>query len=163
MKKFKFFILLSACAILSTITVLSQKRDFSGSWKIDALKSTMPDYLTLARINIEIKGDSLLTERVYQGGDGQEYAFHENITPDGKLSSIIIYDMPRKSKAIWSEQDGSLLLESTTTFNGQYGPEDLISRETWKIDKDNNTLIINFKNKMSSGEFEGVLVFNKVK
>ena len=162
MKKVKFFVFLSVLAIFYTFSVSGQKTDFSGSWRIVREKSTLTEFTpTLVRLNIEIKGDSLLTERVYEGGDGQEYPFNENVTLDGIEYSITIYDMPRKAKATWSEPDSALIVETTTTFNGDSGPEDFISKETWKVDKENNTLVINYKNKLSAGESEGAFFFNK--
>jgi len=162
MRKVTVLILLMVLSINLSLSVTGQKSEFSGTWKIDKLKSVLPEYMpTLIKISINIEGDSLITERVYEGGDGQEYPFTEKLTLDGKECRITIYDMPRKLKANWSEQDGSLIIESTTTFNGQNGAEDFISRETWKINKENNSLTINFKNTLSGGESEGYFFFIK--
>jgi hypothetical protein len=143
-------------------SAFSQKADFTGTWKLD--KSKMPvtgTFPILTQIQINIKGDSLLTERFYDTGDGQEYPFVENLTLDGKESMITIYEMPRKSKANWIEKDVSLTLESTTTANGANGPSDFKSTETWKVDNANNILTISFKNNSESGELEGDFIFNK--
>jgi hypothetical protein len=69
--------------------------------------------------------------------------------------------MPRKTKATWSDQDGTLTVESTTTYTGDSGPENFISKESWKADNINKTLTINFKNNVSEGEVTGVFVFTK--
>jgi hypothetical protein len=162
MKRITFYISLAVFTVITTFSVAGQKTDFSGTWKLDRTKSTLLENLpTLARIRIEIKGDSLLTERVYEGGDGQEYPFIENLTLDSKEHIITIYEMPRKSKASWSEQDGSVNLESITTFGGDSGPEDFISKETWKVNNGNKILVISYKNKLSLGESEGTFFFNK--
>ncbi len=124
MKKTTLIIFVMALAIFTSINVSGQKADFNGTWKLDASKSTLPQFpVILMKIDIQIKGDSLLTERYYDTGDGQLYPFTENLTLDNKESRITIYDMPRKTKASWSEQ-GELLLESATTVNGDSGPED---------------------------------------
>jgi hypothetical protein len=162
MKRVLFYVFLMAIAIVISNQASGQKDDFSGTWKLDMTKSTLAEYTPiLVRIDVKISGDSLLTERYYDTGDGQEYPFTENLTLDGKEYNITIYDMPRKSKASWSDQDNSVLVESTTTFNGDSGSEDFISVETWKADKVNKTLAINFKNNVSGGEAEGVFLFNK--
>lgn len=156
MKKSFFFILLMAFALFS-FSVSGQKDDFNGSWKLDQTKSTLPEYTpVLVRIDIKIKGDSLLTERYYDTGDGQLYPFTENVTLDGKEYNITIYDMPRKTKATWSDQ-GGLTVESTTTANS----EDFKSNESWKADPANKTLTISFKNSMSAGEAAGAFVLIK--
>ncbi len=162
MKKNTLIIALIAFAAASALPAAGQQTDFNGSWKLDRTKSTLAEYSPiLVRIDVTIKGDSLLTERYYDTGDGQEYPFTENVTLDGKEYNITIYDMPRKTKASWSEQDSGVNLESTTTFNGDSGTEDFISKETWKADAANKTLTINFKNNISASETTGVLLFNK--
>jgi len=85
--------------IFSAYNLSAQKADFNGNWKLDMTKSTLPEYTPiLIRIEVRISGDSLLTERFYNTGDGQEYPFNENLTLDSKEHNITIYDMPRKSK-----------------------------------------------------------------
>jgi predicted outer membrane repeat protein len=162
MKKSLFFISVITLYFFSTNSSECQKVNFTGNWKLDRGKSVIQDnFPALTRINIKIAGDSLLTERIYETSDGQEHPFSENVTLDGKEVSMIIYDMPRKSKAIWSEPNQSLIFESTTTFNGANGTEDIKTKETWIIDKTNNSLTIAFKNNTSAGESGGSLYFNK--
>jgi hypothetical protein len=159
MKRTSLIILTLAFAIFTSIQSSAQKADFNGSWKLDMTKSTLPEYTpALVQIDVQIKGDSLLTERHYDTGDGQVYPFTENLTLDGKEYSITIYEMPRKSKASWAEQEGSVAFESTTTANGS---EDFISKEIWKADAANKTLVINFKNSMSGQEATGLFFMNK--
>ena len=106
MKRIASFIFLISLFMAVTVTANGQKSDFQGTWKLDRTKSTLPANLpTLIGITISIKGDSLLTERVYDSMDGQEYPFTENLTLDGKESGITIYDMPRKTKAVLADQD----------------------------------------------------------
>jgi hypothetical protein len=160
--KTKFFILLTFVAFFSTIQLVAQKADFNGTWKLDRTKSTLVEYTPiLIRIDIKIHGDSLLTERYYDTGDGQEYPFIENVTLDGKEYGITIYDMPRKTKASWSDQEGSLIFESTTTFSGDNGTADFLTRESWKVDKTTNIFTISYKNKMGTTESEGAFILNK--
>lgn len=145
-----------------TVSATGQKTDFQGTWKLDRTKSTLPANLpTLIGITVKISGDSLLTERVYDSMDGQEYPFSENLTLDGKELRFTIYDMPRKTKAVLADQDATLNLESTTTFNGPDGAADFLSKESWKVDKATNTLSINYVNSISGNEEKGVFVLNK--
>lgn len=163
MKRTMLFVLLMAFAIMSSLTVSAQKDDFNGTWRLDPTKSTLAEYTPiLTRIDVRISGDSLLTERYYDTGDGQQYPFTENVMLDGKEHSITIYEMPRKTKAVWSETDGTLVVESVTTFMGDMGTQDFVSRESWKADKSKNSFTISYKNKMGSAESEGALILNKV-
>jgi long-subunit acyl-CoA synthetase (AMP-forming) len=47
---------------------------------------------------------------------------------DGKENKVISYDMPRASTAIYSDSDGSIMIESNTTFSGYYGMEDMTAK-----------------------------------
>jgi len=158
MKRTLLIALLMVLTIFSAYNLSAQKADFNGDWKLDMTKSTLPEYTPiLTRIEVRISGDSLLTERYYNTGDGQEYPFNENLTLDSKEHNITIYDMPRKSKASWSEQDG-LTVESTTTSNDG----DFVSKETWKADVTAKTLTISFKNSMAGNVADGVFILNRV-
>jgi hypothetical protein len=140
MKKITIFISLFIFAFISVLPAAGQDSGFQGAWKLDRTKSTVLEYFpTLVRLDVQIKGDSLLTERTYDTGDGQEYPFTENLTLDGKQYNITIYEMPRKSKASRGEQGSILSLESTTTSNGSNGPEDFVSKETGELINNPNT------------------------
>lgn len=159
MKKFLLFGLALFMSTGISYMASAQKPDFSGKWKLDATKSTLPEYTpVLTRITVIIKGDSLLTQRFYDTGDGQEYPFTENVTLDGKEYSITIYDMPRKTKASASAEDGSFYVESTTSS----GSGDFVSKETWKTDPENKVLTISFKNSMEGNEGSGSFILNKI-
>jgi hypothetical protein len=162
MKRTKVFMFVIVLAISSSFVVTAQKADFNGTWKLDRTKSTLVENTPiLTRIDIKINGDSLLTERYYDTGDGQEYPFKENVTLDGKEYGITIYDMPRKAKASWSDQEGSIIFESTTTATGDNGSADFISKENWKVDKINGAFTISYTNKMAGNEAAGAFILNK--
>jgi len=162
MKKAISRILVSVLFLSFPIFLSGQKPDFNGTWKIDISKIPVTgNFPVLVKITINIKGDSLLTERFYNTGDGQEYPFKENLTLDGKENTITVYEMPRKSKAAWKEKDVALIHEATTTANGSDGPIDFKSTETWTVDSANNILTISFSNHFREAESTGAFVFNK--
>lgn len=163
MKKFISSVILSVLVLLISNSVTGQKSDFNGTWKLDMSKvPETGNFPVLTKIIINIKGDSLLTERFYNTGDGQEYPFKENLTIDGKENMITVYEMPRKSKATWKEKDIVLIHESTTTANGSNGPMDFKSTETWTVDRVNNILTISFKNKIYTEELTGSFILKKI-
>jgi hypothetical protein len=150
--------------LLLSSSIFGQESSFTGEWKLNREKSVQTNnQIFLSRINIKLKSDSLLTSRVYENANGEEYFFDENLSLDGKDCKIVIYEMPRTTKATRSNTEGYLVIESTTTFNGNNGEENLISKETWKVDNDGKTLTIDFSNKMSGGETTGTNYYNKIK
>lgn len=134
-------------------------QSLNGNWKINQAISAVPmDQLYLTKISFMVKGDSLLTTRVYQSPDGQEYPFEEKLTLDGKEYKINIYDMPRTSKAMKGE-GGSIKIESKTTFQGNGGEDNLITKENWKAE--GTTLIHDFTTQISGQEFKGTWYYIK--
>ena len=154
-----FFLLLLPVSFIN-----AQNPDLSGEWKLNKEKSTVADaQLFLSKITIQVKSDSLFTTRVYENGNGEEYPFEENLSLDGKDCKIVIYEIPRTSKATRSATDGSIMIASSTTFNNGNGPEDMTANETWKMDNDGHFLTLTFNNKMSGNEMTGTYYFEKAK
>ncbi len=71
--------------------------------------------------------------------------------------------MPRTTKASRSNTDGSLVIESVTTFYGNNGEENMTANETWKVDAEGKILTVEFTNKMSGNETVGTNIYDKVK
>ncbi|MGE5419124.1 MAG: hypothetical protein ACM3UT_03015 [Chloroflexota bacterium] len=152
--------ILSAAFLLFAFAISAQS-PFNGTWKINKDKSNVPtDQLYLSQISVMVRGDSLLTTRTYSDPNGQEYPFDENMTFDGKEAKINIYDMPRVSKA-QKGPDGTIIIDSRTTFNGGGGEDSLVAKESWK--SDGNSLSIDQTIQMSGQEFKGIFVYDKVK
>lgn len=146
------------------ISSFGQKADFTGEWKLNKEKTTLTDNsLFLSGIKVIHRSDSLLTTRIYENSNGEEYSFEENLSLDGKDGKTVIYNMPRTSKASNTPGQESLTFESVTVFSGQYGADSLISKETWKVDPESKNLVIDFTNKMSGNEMVGKNFYNKIK
>lgn len=164
MKTKSVITLISLLFFITSITSFAQKSDFSGEWKINKEKSQLGDTpLFLSRIKIQLKADSLLTTRVYENGNGEEYPFDENLSLDGKEVKIVIFDMPRKSTATRTDNNGTILINSATTFTGNNGQEDMVAKETWKIQGEGQVLALEFSNTMSGNETKGTYFYDKVK
>jgi hypothetical protein len=164
MKIMKFASLLILFSIMTVYSALSQSTKFNGEWTLNTEKTVLPDnQLYLAKVTVMLKGDSIITARVYQDGMGSEYPFEEKLSLDGKESKITIYDMPRTSKATKSATDGSVLIESSTTFNNNGSEDNLKAIETWKVDAEGKILSVEYSNTMSGTETKGINYYNKVK
>lgn len=152
---------LLAFFLMVAFSLSAQLSNFNGIWKINKDKSNVPsDQLYLTQITIMVKGDSVLTTRTYTDPNYQEYPFAENMTLDGKEAKITIFDMPRVSKA-QKGPDGTIIVDSNTTFYSGGGEDHLVAKENWKAEGD--TLSIDQTIQMAGQEFKGVFVYNKVK
>jgi len=158
----KCFSLVVLLFIAAAVYAGDKNSSFSGVWKLNREKTPSANgQIFLSKMSIILKNDSLLTVRTYENSNGETYPFNENLTMDGKEHKIVIYDMPRKSKASWSEQGKSLVIESTTTFTRDSGEENLISTETWKMDDSGTSLTVDYTTTLSSGTFKGSYYFMK--
>jgi len=164
MKTRTTLILTSFLLLVSFITVSGQSSSFTGEWKLNREKSNIQDnQLILTKIKMQLKSDSLLTTRTYENQNGEEYPFDENITLDGKDCKITIYDMPRATRASVSKSDGTMQIESTTTFYANGGEENLVAKEAWKVEDGGKSLSLTFTNTMSAGSATGTHYFDRVK
>ena len=144
--------------------VKAQNNPLTGEWKLNKEKTMLaPNQLFLLKIAILVKGDSLFSTRTYQNTDGQEYPFNENLSLSGKESKIVIYDMPRTAHATFSKDDGSMALESTTTFYRDGQEVNMKAQETWKVDSENKLLSVVSKFTTSAGELSSTSFFDRVK
>lgn len=149
---------------VSAFSLRAEEPGFNGQWKLNKEKTVLQgSQIFLSKLTIKVSGDSLLTTRTYENADGQEYPFVENLSLDGKESKIIIYDMPRITKATRSASDGALMLDSNTTFYRDGQETVLNSKETWKIEPGDKLLTISFTTKMADREFPGTLYLDRVK
>jgi hypothetical protein len=162
MKIKMFFSLLASLIIAVSVMAGDGKTGYTGNWKIDKVKSSASNSsLLLSEISFTVKNDSLLTMRTYESSNGESYVFNENLTLDSKEYNIVIYEMPRKAKAQWSEKGSSLLIESTTIFTNGSGEQNVTSTEIWTLSESGNQLTYDFVTKTSEGSVKGTLYFNK--
>jgi len=80
--KITFFFLV-LFIISSSSSLSGQKSKFSGDWKLNTEKTVLTDnQLVLSKVSIKLLSDSLLTVRVYENSNGEEYPFDEKLTLD---------------------------------------------------------------------------------
>ena len=157
-----FFSLLASLIIAVSVFAGDGKTGYTGNWKIDkVISSPSSSSLLLSEISFKVNNDSLQTMRTYESSNGETYTFNENLTLDSKEYKIVIYEMPRKAKAQWSEKGSSLLIESTTTFTRDSDDQNVTSIETWTLSESGNQLTYDFVTKTSEGSEKGTLYFNK--
>ena len=164
MKTKNFKLIFTLLLAISTFSLLAEEPGFTGEWKLNKGKTVLEgSQIFLSKLTITVKGDNLLTNRTYETADGQEYPFVENLSLDGKECKTVIYDMPRTTKATRSASDGTLILDSNTTFSRDGQEAVMSSKETWKVEPGAKLLTISFTTKMGEREFPGTLYLDRVK
>ena len=102
-----------------------------------------------------------MTERTYENDYGEQYPFEENLTLDGKESNIVIYEMPRKTTARWSEDGKSLIISSTIKYYGDSGEGEFSVKETWSLKEKGTVLSIDYTGSSPNGTNTGTYIFKK--
>ena len=149
---------------LFSVTVFASAgdMDFSGEWKLDKEKSEMSDVpLYLSQIKITQEGNSLQTTRTYSNQYGEQYPFDEEVIVDGEGREILIYEMKRKTSALWSEDGKSLLITSITKYYGNSGEEEISSEETWSLLDKGKTISVKYSVVTVNGKYSGTNYYVK--
>ena len=145
-----------------TASAFSSNVNFSGEWKLDKEKTDLSgNQLFLAKITITHKGNSLMTTKTYENDYGEQYPFDEELTTDGKESETVIYDMPKKTAARWSEDSKSLIITSKIKYYGDTGEEEFSITETWSLIEKGTSLSIDFTTSSTRGTYNGTYFYKK--
>ncbi len=159
MSRFISFIVISLFILPLSLLAADKGTELYGTWQINKEKSNLPaEQMYMNKIKINIINDSLYTTRTYYNS-WEEYPFDEKVKIGGPEYEFYVYNMPRKVKAYWSN-DNLLTIESITTFYGDNGEFDFINTETWTINNDND-LTISFKNNSPRGDSTGTWFYQK--
>ena len=136
--------------------------NFSGEWKLDKEKTELSESpLFLSKIKITQKEDSVLTTRTYTNQYGEQYPFDEEITVDGEEREIVIYEMKRRTAALWSEDGKGLLISSKTKYYGDSGEEEFSVEETWSLVEKGTILSIDYTTNSVYGTNTGTYFYKK--
>jgi len=163
MSKQSLLSLLAVALLLTGTVVAEDKPDFSGDWVLDREATDLAgSNLFLAKITIVQTGDSLLTVRTYENRDGEQYPFNEKLTLDGKEYKIIIYDMPRTTAAMWSEEGIELLINSSVVYWTDNGEEQMDIAEVFMLEDKGARLKIDSSSKTPSNEYKALHIYKKI-
>jgi len=114
----------------------SQTVDFSGTWKVDSLKSNFGRFISPVRLKMVQTKDTLSIERTMHTGRGDTRIFTEKLPLDGKTMTSTNGTMKISFSAKWS---GQALVEKSSyrdvASNAIYQ-----ATETWTLSPDRKTL-----------------------
>jgi hypothetical protein len=160
-------ILIVSFLMLSGASVIAQNPNFTGSWKLNESKSTLPEMgfrRPATKITVKQDNIALNADRVSAGRDGEERVTKEKVTLDGKVSeNVVMQDRTRKSTATWSADGKVLEIKSSMTFDMNGETREMKSSEKWKLSADKNTLTIEAITDGRDGEIKSTLVYDIVK
>ena len=124
-----------------------QKPDFSGTWKLNVVKS---DYGVIpgpsSRTDVIMQKEPGVTVHVTAEGDQGKMDYTVNYATDGKEVTNKVGDFESKSTAKW--EGNNLVVNSKFKFNDM----DVTGVATWTLSADSKTLNINVTYTSEMGE-----------
>lgn len=164
MKKTILSIAVLAILALNLSVSAMVKTDFTGTWKLDAAKSTglppgMEQTMTVAqtgdtvKLETKVKGGPQGDQTVADGYtlDGKEVDFKPSNAPDGKGKRI----------AKWSADGNGIEVNDKVTVETEQGDVTIEYARKWTLSSGGGTLTIEIKVKTPQGEQETKRAFAK--
>jgi hypothetical protein len=167
MGKLRLFVAVGFVISLFNLNVTAQNSatNFSGTWVLNEAKSKFGDSqfrMAAATMIVKQEGNNFTSDRTQPGFDGGEMKTTEKLTLDGKVcENTGAMDSKRKSTAIWSTDNKSLVIATTLVFDMGGQATEMKSSETWKFGENNATLLIETSFAAPDGEMKTSLVYDK--
>lgn len=158
-QKAMILVLIMVVAASTLTSVMAQKIDLSGNWKINREASQLMEEFTMApqTVNIVQKGDSLIVEKV-QDMMGQAMNTNEKYKLDGsECSNPGFMDATKVSIALWNDEGLALWINSSMDFQG----ESMGITEVYYLDDDGH-LNIEYSIQTSMGDMSETYVLDKL-
>jgi hypothetical protein len=153
--------------VAETGSAQAKRADFSGKWAVNETKSQVGEgrgRFGMARVlNVAQDTVKLTIERISAGRDGEERKATETITLDGKECENTMFNRPRKSTAVFSEDGKTLTITSSSVWERDGEKMEMKSVEIWKLADDGAGLSLDFTSTSTMGERKAVYVYDKEK
>ena len=154
MKKLSFkkllFELLIPSVVLFSFTIVADRVNFSGDWKLDESKSELGDFggRVARSIKADQKDNAITIARTtpgFNGGDPVTTSL--SLTFDGKVTESEGFGgSKRKSTASWSADGSTLTVNNTTIIERDGQTSEFKSTETWTLTKDGLLSVVTHSN-----------------
>jgi hypothetical protein len=159
--------LLSLTLMLTLVTPLiveaqTGKVDFTGSWALNAAKSTLGDNPRMGAGDFIAKqeGNNLSVERTRVNRDGETVTTNMKYTLDGKESINTSTRGDSKSVASWSTDGKTLTISTARTFEMNGETVNMKSVEVYTL-TDPKTITVQSTSTTPNGERKMTLVYDK--
>lgn len=163
-KKAVVFSAAACITIGSTSAIHAQKANFSGEWKLNEAKSTLGQFSRMAPRKLKVDGqkDSLSVQRFATSPDGNEVAYNEKLSFDGKeTESTVFGNSKKKSIAKWADDGQSLTINSTLVFERDGQSFEVKVTEIWKLMESGKVLSLESTSTSQMGTNTTNLLFDK--
>jgi hypothetical protein len=144
--KKSIFVLVSLFFACHPLTIIAQRSDFSGSWKLDTAKSefgNVPMNSAVKQFEIEQTTDSISIKRITINDNNEESTTFEKLSIDGKPGAHVLNNNRTKTSSItWTSDGQSMTTVSAYSLPDKPGEIEYQLSQTWKLAEGGKELII---------------------
>lgn len=151
-----FLIVLFLVGLTST-RAQAQSPDLSGKWQIDKTKTNFgraPEYVLSHALNVTQTNSGLTVDRTQLNAQGEEKHYTQTLRLDGKSTQTITTNGNMETDSVQAHSSDSLTLG--TSARTPAGAPILNATETWTLEDNGHTLVIDRKVQQSSGMKFGI-------
>jgi len=157
--------LLILFASMNLTTVMAQKTDFSGIWKLNKENTDFGDHFSPNSIPIQLiiiqKKDTISIERTSRNKQGETHVYLEKLATDGRTSEVLINEVLKKiSGSKWSD-DRQTMLEISSTYIEAGQDKQRKASDTWVLSNAGMTLTVSRIDENQDGRFLSKAVYDK--
>ncbi len=150
--------LLAILALNLSVSAMTAKADFTGTWKLDTAKSTgLPPGMEQT-MTVTQTGDTIKLETVVKGGPQGDQTVSDSYTLDSKEADFKPANPPNakgKRTAKWNaDSTGIEVSEKLEVETPDGGKATIEAMRKWALSTDGKTLTIEIKVKTPNGEQE---------
>lgn len=142
---------------LTTARAQAQSPDFSGKWQIDKAKTNFgraPEYVLSHALNVTQTNSGLTVDRTQLNAKGEEKHYTQTLRFDGKSTQTITSNGNMETDSLQAHSGESLTLG--TSSRTPAGAPILNAAETWTLEDNGHTLVIDRKVQQSNGMKFGI-------
>ncbi len=153
-------------ALLLSFTILADKANFSGDWKLNEGKSDFGQRgarFATKELKVDQKDDAISISRTtpsFHGGD--DVTNTETLTFDGKeVQSTGFGNSTRKSSLKWADDGQSFAITSNTTMDRNGQTVTFSATETWTLEDGGKSLTVTSVRTTQQGDVTTKAVYDK--
>jgi mannan endo-1,4-beta-mannosidase len=156
----------STCGLSASLTTRSKilMNDFSGIWVFDEERSKLDKmgiYSIPNKINIKQNKDTLNIQKTLIPEYTDDMIIDEKVILDGKENSSVMLNSPKTTKAAWSVNCDTILINSKVIFQKGNKAAEMVINESWSLLEYGNILTIKQYSNSMWGERIITMVFKR--
>ena len=154
----------NACGLPPIAIPPKPKLDFSGEWAFNENKSELENArsgFVPDRMQVYQYGNNLIAEKRFVQEYTDDRVENDTLNINGEETKSQMYNSPMITKAKWSNDGDTLVINSKVTFTMGGRSMEMTTNELWTLSDDGNTLFIHQTADSFSEKRKVDLVYNK--